>query len=145
MALNIVPDEMYVLLHHDGEVEGFPDLEEVDWAKMDKEYAAEPGPRFSYKRQGQRVKPLPAPSAEAWRAFLERLDEIGVFSWRNAPTLETRNRFIGYEPPVWVFELKRPGMKPFRRKGPIEKLPPNFDKFCEALSELMGGQSFGGE
>ena len=144
---DIIPNEMYALLHHDGNIGRFPDFEEVDWVKLDdKYYTNVPGPRFSYKRQGELGKELPAPSTDAWRRFLERLDEIGVFSWKNVKVPDEDNEnLVGYEPQVWMFEIRRPGMKNFKRKGPIDKLPEGFDRFCEALSELMGGQGFGAD
>ena len=141
----MVPDEMYVLFRHRGSVGRFPDSEEVDWVKMDNDYyIGEPGPRFTYKRQGEDVRIFAIPSDEAWQKFMDRLNEIEVFSWKSVtlPKEETEGR-IGYVPRIWKIEIKRPGKKTFECKGPIDKLPPNFDKFCEALSELMGGQRFG--
>lgn len=143
---DFVPDEMYVLLYHDGQVGRFPDFEEIEWVKLDEDYfiGDEPGPRFQYGRQGQRGVSLPIPTDEAWQKFLARLDEIGVFSWETVKGPDAGKR-KDYEPPVWTLEIHRPGMKAFEREGPIDKLPPGFDKFCEALSELMGGQAFGRE
>lgn len=143
---DFVPDEMYVLLHHDGQVGRFPDFEEVQWTKEDDEYYTdEPGPSFFYSRQGGDDSDLPIPAEDAWRKFLDRLEEIGVFSWKSEKLPDEWKSRRGYEPPVWNIEISRPGKKPFECEGPIDKLPPNFDKFCEALSELMGGQKFGVE
>ena len=142
---DIVPDEMYVLFHHDGQVGRFSDFEEVQWTKDDEYYIDEPGPSFFYSRQGGDGGRLPFPTEDAWRKFLERIEEAGVFSWVNGEGDEDQDMLVGYDPPVWTFEIHRPGVEPFERKGPIDKLPPNFDRFCEALSELMGGQKFGPE
>ena len=144
---DIVPDEMYVLFRHNRNVRRFPDHEEVDWIKMDKEYfIGEPGPRFTYSRQGQDGTFLAIPSDDAWQKFLDQLDEIDVFSWKSVKTSkDNEGGHIGDVPRIWIFEICRPGMKKFHKSGPIDKLPPNFDRFCEALSELMGGQKFGPE
>lgn len=145
----MVPDELYALFRHKGSKRGFPDSEEVEWFKMDDEYYTDkPGPRFTYKRQGEAAKVLSIPSDEAWKKFMEQIEDIGVFSWKNDKAAgKSTNGRVGddYAPRIWDIEIKRPGKKVFEREGPIDKLPPNFDKFCDALSELMGGQRFGVE
>lgn len=135
---DIVPDKMYALLHHDDYAEWLSGYEDVSWDK-DRAY-------FAYSMQGKRGITLPIPSDDAWQAFLERIEEIGVFSWqsiRNPDEERLRLTLLDYEPRIWKIKIKRPDKKLFEREGPIDKLPPNFDKFCEALSELMGGQKFG--
>jgi hypothetical protein len=92
------------------------------------------------------------PSRAAWARFWRRLDEIGFWSWGGA--YNTPRIFDGTS---WSVEVAAglqymrahgcnayPPRPPGRdeRRVPHE-MTPEFAKFCEAISDLLGGHAFG--
>ncbi len=78
--------------------------------------------------------PIPAD----WAAFWATIEQVGVWGWEER-----------YEPPPGVLILDGTGWSltlryggRFLRSSGTNAFPPGFDRFCEAMSRLVGGRQF---
>ena len=101
-------------------------------------------------RIGERYRVTP--SRAAWARFWWRLDEIGFWSWGGA--YNTPRILDGTS---WSVEVSS-GLQYMRAHGcnaypphlsagdegrAPHEMSPEFEKFCEAVSDLLGGHAFG--
>ena len=92
------------------------------------------------------------PSMGAWIRFWERLDEIGFWSWSGAYT--TSGILDGTR---WSVDVSLrlqsvqahgsnaypPASSHAGEQRKASEMSPEFEEFCEAVSELLGGLAFG--
>ena len=139
----IIPEEIHISIDHDSQKLWQPDYEEVNWYKSDEDEDGEPIKKhLQYSRKYKNItNACPMPSDEMWKTFLQRLEEIDVYSWetKDIPVVEN---VTDISPEIWEIKIVSQGGNIFEASGPIEELPPRFDEFCEAVSELIG-QPFG--
>ena len=71
-----------------------------------------------------------------WERFWRTMDELGVWEW------EARyHEAGGATKTVWSIELSR-GDRRLQAFGQ-DRFPPSFDRFCAAVSKLVGGEKVG--
>ena len=134
----IIPNEMYISIEHDNQKLWYPDYEHVYWHRADKydngDFVEE---HLRYSERYNIKSACPMPSDEMWQKFIRQLDKIDIYSWdiENVPVVEN---ITDISPETWEVRIIFQDGSIFEASGSIEKLPPHFDEFCEAVSELIG-------
>ena len=138
----IIPDEMYIYFHHGGQELWHPDYESVYWYRANEYDDGDPvKEHLQYFRKHEMKNVCSMPSDEIWQTFFQKLEQIGVYSWQSKKIIKIEN-VTDLSPCTWKVEIVSQDGNKFEVSGPIDKLPPRFNEFCEAVSELIG-QPFG--
>lgn len=137
-----IPESFDIEIVYPRCISWFHDMEEVWWEKK----GHDGKPQFGYHRQKKPKIWLPPPSSEQWDKFMGSLKALGVFSWRSVeiPVPDDIAHLAGYESTGWMIRFEYPDHN-FEITGPLDKLPEGFDRFCAAISELLGGHEFGAD
>ena len=136
-ATKIIPNEVYVSVDHDSKKLWYPDYECVYWYRAD-EYddGDSVEEHLQYFGKNRIKSACPIPSDKTWHKFIRRLKEIDTYSLgiENIPVVEG---ITDTSPETWEVRIIFQDRSIFEAAGPIEKIPPHFDEFCEAVSELI--------
>ena len=127
MKKNNVPSKLHIIVFNRGQ-----NWESIDWFKKDTEF------RLVYMKKRKEHEVLTNPSNEIWERFFNELNNIGVFSWKSTGISSIPSNLIGLEECLWEIQINYQNGNIFKISGSIYKLPLGFNKFCEAVSRLIG-------